>query len=315
MNRRPRLRIDFADFYPGFEKSHNFFTRTLAHRWEVVICDRPDLLIFSHLGQAHRLYPCPRIFWTEETILPDWHQCDAAWTCHRLEDPRHYRLPYYVVRGRAEALIRQPWEGESIPRLKTKFCALVVSNAHPKKTSRRIAFFHALSGYKTVDSGGRYANNIGGPLPVGHDAKREFLLPYRFALAFENKALPGYTTEKLFEAMEARCIPIYWGDPTVAEDFNPGSFIQATDYPNDAALVERVAAVDGDPTLQAQYHTEPYFHNNQPNAAFSAAALCDHVERLLASPQPPVGRRRKWWQPGRWLVVKGHRAEPRLPHI
>jgi len=315
MKRKPRLRIDFADFHVGFDKVRNFFTRTLAHRWEVVIADRPDLLIYSHLGHAHRLYPCRRIFWTEETITPDWSACDGAMTCHRITDPRHYRLPYYVVRGRAEALIKESWEAEVIPRWKPKFCAFVVSNAHPRRTQRRIAFFHALTAYRTVDSGGRYANNIGGPLPVGHDAKREFLLPYRFAIAFENKALAGYTTEKLFEAMEARCIPIYWGDPLVAEDFNPKSFLHARDYPDDAALVARVAAVDRDPALQAEYLAQPYFHGNQPGPVFSAAALCDFIERILGAETPPVGGQRKWWQPGRWMWVKGHRPEARLPHI
>lgn len=312
---KPRLRLDFADFHTGFPKTRNYFTRALAHRWEIEICDRPDLLIYSHLGQAHQLYPCRRIFWTEETILPDWKRCDGAMTCHRLEDPRHYRLPYYVVRGRAETLIKQPWEAARIPALKPKFCAFIVSNAHPKKTQRRLEFFHALSNYRTVDSAGRYANNIGGPLPVGHDAKREFLLPYRFLIAFENKALEGYTTEKIFEAMEARCIPIYWGDPTVAQDFNPASFINAAEFPDDQALVDYVAKVDQDPGLQAEYLGEPYFHHNQPNSAFSHEALCDFVESILSNSHPPAGLRRSWWQPGRWLLTKRHRAENPLPHI
>jgi len=312
---KPRLRLDFADFHTGFPKVRNFFTQALSHRWEVEICERPELLIYSHLGHAHRLSSCRRIFWTEESILPDWSACDGAMTCFRLEDPRHYRLPYYVVRGNAAALIREPDEAERIPPLKTKFCAVVISNAHMKKTRRRIEFYQALSAYRPVDSAGRWNNNIGGPLPVGHDAKREFLLPYRFSIAFENKALPGYTTEKIFEAMEARCVPIYWGDPTVALDFNPASFINASDFPNDAALVAHVADVDADPAKFRAYFEAPYFHQNQPNACFDEVAFCDFVASILSTERPPVAHQRRWWQLGRWRMAKQHRAEDILPHL
>ena len=42
---------------------------------------------------------------------------------------------------------------------KKKFCCFVVSNS---KASKRIDFFHKLSKYKCVDSGGGILNNVGG---------------------------------------------------------------------------------------------------------------------------------------------------------
>jgi alpha(1,3/1,4) fucosyltransferase len=43
------------------------------------------------------------------------------------------------------------------------------------------------------------------------DNKREFLQSYRFNLCPENSNYKGYVTEKIFDAIYAGCIPIYWG--------------------------------------------------------------------------------------------------------
>ncbi|CAK9115003.1 unnamed protein product [Durusdinium trenchii] len=61
------------------------------------------------------------------------------------------------------------------------------------------------------------------------DEAVELLRPYRFALVFENKLVPGYVTEKIVNAFLAGCIPIYWGSRAVLEIFNPESFIYAND--------------------------------------------------------------------------------------
>jgi hypothetical protein len=42
--------------------------------------------------------------------------------------------------------------------------------------------------------------------------KREFCRNYAFCICPENTFAPGYTTEKLMDALLAGCIPIYWGD-------------------------------------------------------------------------------------------------------
>lgn len=61
------------------------------------------------------------------------------------------------------------------------------------------------------------------------DEAVELLRPYRFALVFENKLVPGYVTEKIVNAFLAGCIPIYWGSRSVLDIFNPDSFIFANE--------------------------------------------------------------------------------------
>ncbi|WP_285693457.1 glycosyltransferase family 10 domain-containing protein, partial [Helicobacter ailurogastricus] len=67
---------------------------------------------------------------------------------------------------------------------------------------------------------------------IGHlvQNKHEFISGYKFNLCFENSIGLGYTTEKIIDAYFAHTIPIYWGNPEVAKDFNPKSFVNVHDF-------------------------------------------------------------------------------------
>ena len=57
--------------------------------------------------------------------------------------------------------------------------------------------------------------------------KFEILQDYHFNLCFENTIAPYYCTEKIWDAIIAGCLPIYYGGErsTIYEDFPPNSFI------------------------------------------------------------------------------------------
>ncbi len=70
--------------------------------------------------------------------------------------------------------------------------------------------------------------------------KRQFLSQYKFTIAFENYIYPGYQTEKLYDAMLCKSLPVYCGDPNIREIFNTNSFLFANDFvkPNNSGLVQ-----------------------------------------------------------------------------
>jgi alpha(1,3/1,4) fucosyltransferase len=317
-----KIWMDLCDFTSGFPKANNFLMKILRTRYDVEITDQPDFLLFSGGGFQHRLYTCPRIFYTGESGPPNWRECDYALTFNYLDDPRHLRLPLYVLYADAEGLSHVPPLHKSLPPAetpeqvlarKTKFCAFVVSNTHRRATRKRVEFFHRLSRYKPVDSGGRALNNIGGPIPGSTAGKQDFLRPYKFNICFENKSIPGYTTEKIYEAMLARCIPIYWGSPRVNEEFNPKCFLNYFDFPNEEALVKRIIEIDNNPELHLEYLRQPIFHDNRPNEYFSTDRLLNFFDRIFTTPIRPVGTRRKFLQLGRWVWVE--KNEIRTPKI
>lgn len=305
MNFKPTVRIDFSDF-AGINKTDNFFTSVLSRRYRIELSDKPDLLIYSKDGHLNRLYNCKKLFWSGETIYPDFTRCDYALTCYYIDDPRHLRLPYYVIGCECspESLLKFPNEVDRVLHENRKFCSFVVSNGNPKRARRRIDFFHKLSEYKRIDSGGRALNNIGMQLSPGGHAKHDFIKNYKFNLCFENKETLGYTTEKLVEAAWARCVPIYWGNPLVARDFNPKSFLCLNDFASEEAFIEKIIEVDQDESQYRALLSEPFFNDNKINEFYSHERLLDFFEKVFDDQTTPVSKRRKLINTGRWRLAK-----------
>lgn len=69
------------------------------------------------------------------------------------------------------------------------------------------------------------------------DNKHETLSRYKFTIAFENTAYPGYVTEKVVDAMVASSVPVYLGAPDVAEQLPADTFVdcQALKSPEEIA--------------------------------------------------------------------------------
>lgn len=136
-----------------------------------------------------------------------------------------------------------------------------------------------------VHSGGRWNNNIGGPVQGGFPAKRAWLRQFRFNVAFENEALPGYTTEKI-DAMLAGCIPVYWGNPDVAHtSTRPASSISPGS--SDDVAIEHLLALQHD---EAQLHAmlrEPWFPNNQPTPCYDPNASSISSNASPPTPEHP----------------------------
>jgi alpha(1,3/1,4) fucosyltransferase len=300
---KPPLYLDFCDFGTQINKQDNFYTNLLAERYDVRIADQPDFLLHSHDGNVHRLYTCKKIFQTVESYRPDLTLSDYSITHHELHNPRNLRLPNYAMRYDPQDLVKRENEGAALFPEKNRFCCFFTSYASAK-TRIRTDFFQRLSRYRQVDSAGKYMNNIGRTIPFSLEAKIAFMRPYKFFMAFENQSLPDYTTEKIVDGMMARCIPIYWGNPEVAREFNPRSFLNYHDFPNEDALIERIIEIDTHDDLYLEYLNQPFFHDNRPNIYFDRTRMLDFFTRIIQDPSPPVAARKSLFRPGRWRLLK-----------
>ena len=313
-----KIRIDFCDFDVNVSKTNFYLYRVLSERFDLELCDQPDFLIYSSGGHSHRLQSGVRIFFSGESDTPDFSQCDYSVGSIKLDDPRHLQLPYYVHYGEPEEIIKRHDDPEKLLAGKTKFCSFVVSGYNPRKNGNRVEFFRKLSQYKQVDSGGRKFNNLGGAIPGGSRGKIEFMRPYKFNIAYENRSLAGYTTEKIFEPMIARSLPIYWGDPSIHEHFNPRSFLNRADFHSDEALIEKIIELDQDDRKYLEYLRQPYFHNDTPNLYFSRPRVQDFFERIFSTLITPVAQAKRKSLSfgrifGRWKLAKRHHWHPLKP--
>jgi hypothetical protein len=301
-----KVRLDFCDFWPGFIKTDNLFYNAIKDHFDVEICDRPDFLVFGDLDKhLHRVHNCVKIFFCAEGFAPDFRLYDYAFTCRQTDDPRNLRLPYYALCD-PKTLLKDNESLEQIMAAKTRFCGFLAGYAN-RKTRVRNEFFHKLCKYKKVDSAGVALNNVGYSVPRVPGAKLEFLRPYKFNIAFENASIPGYTTEKIIDAMQARAIPIYWGNPRIATEFNPKSFLNYFDFPSEEALIDKIIELDQDDAKYLEYLRQPCFHNNRPNEFFSRERLLNQFKMIFTTPVTPVSARRYPLQIGRWIIVKKNR--------
>jgi len=306
-----KVKIDFCDIGWNHAKVNHFLYRVLSERFDLELCDQSDFLIHDLFGQVHRLYSGVRIMFTGEGDKPDYRIDDYSLNPYASDDPRHLHLPAYVFHGPPDHIIKRNDNHEQILTKKTKFCSFVVSNYNPGRNQNRIDFFKLLSRYKQVDSAGKICNNIGGRLPHGFKAKAEFLNQYKFNICFENSSKPGYTTEKIYDAMVSRCLPIYWGDPMINQQFNPRSFLNRADFPSDEALVEKIIELDKDDAKYLEFMRQPYLPNDEPTIYFSKQRILDFFERIFTTPIKPAAQKyRSWFSFGRWKMVKRHHWHP-----
>jgi alpha(1,3/1,4) fucosyltransferase len=212
------IKIWFSDMWPNFDFQHNYFTIYLSQYFNIEINSNPDFLIHSVYSKNHLKYTCFKVCITGENTRPNFKESDYHIGFDFNENPNYLRWPLFLMNKYVPEKLLQERDIDSIIKNKTRFCSYVVSNSYAKE---RTVFFNKLSEYKNVDSGGKHLNNVGGPVVD----KLGFIEQSKFNIAFENSSSEGYTTEKIYEAFLSDCVPIYWGNPRIEEDFNEKAFV------------------------------------------------------------------------------------------
>ncbi len=253
-----------------FKKNILYFI--LSQRYTITLHQNPDKpadIVFGNpLGAARKILSyqnAKRVFYTGENEVPNFNLFDYAIGFDELDfRDRYLRMPLYYDRlhHKAESVndttapykikdnslyaLKKPTHhfkenhpnlcavvnNESDP-LKRGFASFVASNPNAPK---RNAFYDALNSIEPVTGGGSVKNTLG----YNVKNKSEFLSQYKFNLCFENSQGYGYVTEKIIDAYFSHTIPIYWGSPSVAQDFNPKSFVNVHDFNNFDEAIDHV---------------------------------------------------------------------------
>ncbi|WP_033618440.1 glycosyltransferase family 10 domain-containing protein [Helicobacter pylori] len=259
----PPLKIAVANWWGGakeFKKSVLYFI--LSRCYKIALHENPnkpaDLVFGSPVGEARKILSyqnTKRVFYTGENEVPNFNLFDYAIGFDELDfKERYLRMPLYYAslhykaqsvndttapyKLKSDSLytLKKPShkfkenhpnlctvvKGESDP-FKRGFASFVASNPNAPK---RNAFYEALNTIEPVTGGGSVKNTLG----YNVKNKSEFLSQYKFNLCFENTQGYGYVTEKIIDAYFSHTIPIYWGSPSVAKDFNPKSFVNVHDF-------------------------------------------------------------------------------------
>jgi alpha(1,3/1,4) fucosyltransferase len=229
---KTKVRIAFARFWAGAPPQELIETilPDLKPLFDFEVSDRPQVVLYGPYGGAMPAGRYVKVFIGCENVRPVMSECDFAFGVLHPECVNHPRYMRFARWGDDSQLMRGDKDWHAVLRGKTRFCAFL----YGQPCAYREAFHRALSRYKPIDAPGRSMNNMPGidPVPgrIDWQAKIEFLRAYKFVIAFENASAPGYNTEKLSHAIEADCVPIYWGDPEIGRSFNVRRFINAHDF-------------------------------------------------------------------------------------
>ena len=221
-----------------------------------------------------------RIFWAGEAVLPDFNIFDYAITPNYnfsfmdRSARRVYKLLTYEIHQEINDLTLD--EAKTLITGKKCFCNFLYSNG--MAAPYRDKLFHAVSEYKRVDSLGPYLNNVNTLITLGGgggmrksyvwaSASIEIKSHYKFSIACENARFYGYTSEKLLTSFAAHTVPIYWGNPVVAQEYNPEAFINCHNYSSFDELIKRIREIDEDDDLWAYMVSQPWQTEEQQRAS------------------------------------------------
>lgn len=257
-----KIRLNYVGFWTDFDKNDNLFTNILKEKYEVEISDNPDFVIASPLGEPleYLKYDCVRILFTGEPLVPDFNVFDYAIGFDRLSFPdditgnRYYRYPlcfynYEAVKAYSKGLSYE--EAKKALDQKKYFCNFLYGHRSAKGEREKI--FDCVQKYKRVESAGSFMNNMeDGKIVPYSSEKMEFLKLCKFTISCESISYPGFITEKLMNPFSSRSVPIYYGNPHVADEFNVKAMINLHDYSTIEEGIERVKQIDHDDDLYIQ---------------------------------------------------------------
>jgi hypothetical protein len=247
-----------------------------------------DYVLHSCFGHEVLKYSGIRIFVTGEYVTPNFNTSDYAMAFDHIEfGDRYCRMPLIkLFRDSYAALCKDRPPAEEVSANKTGFCAYVMSNTKNSAPERE-RFVNDLNLYKPVALGGKWRNNVGGPV----EDKIAFQSEYKFVLAIENHSALGYLTEKFAQAAQSNAVPIYWGDPTITDYLNPKAFINAHDFDSTKALVEYIKNIDQDDQAYQAMLTEPWFPNQQEPEAWQDSTFAAFLFNIFNQPHKEAYRR------------------------
>ena len=306
---KKKVRISVVDCGTRFDMADRVL-EWISRQFEIELVARDaEYVLHSCFGYDVLNHSGVRLFVTGENVRPDFNLSDYAIGFDRLTfGDRYCRVPLYRFYARYDGLLRLPSPPAAAALAAKKgFCAYVASNW--KADPQRIQVAKLLMAYKPVAMGGSLMNNVGGRVAD----KIAFQSEYKFAVAFENSATPGYVSEKIVDAFLSRAIPIYWGAPDVAQDFNPDAFVNVNDCGSLEAALARVREIDADDARYCRMLAAPWFRDGREPEHLREQVYLGFLTHIFAQPWEQAFRRNR----GFW----GDKYERRLreafhlPHV
>lgn len=266
------MNVCYLDMWPNFDVKCNWFNLVFQNLFPNITFNfnnfpkDADIIFASSFGNSRYQInnsKAIKIFYTGENERPDFNFADYSLTFdYDSYEGKNFRLPHWYLyinwwnepnfphaRISLEQL-NHSWKIEEVYN-RPHFCSIIIGNP----VRNRLEIAEKLNEYKVVHGFGR----VFGKYYDG--CKVKLLEKYRWNICFENSLYSGYITEKLLEAKVAGCIPIYYGDRSVGNDFNVRSFINYLDYDSPEHLLNHIKEIEKSPEIFKDFVEQPLFND------------------------------------------------------
>lgn len=226
-----------------------------------------DREVLSHVNDGFK------IFFTGENLQsPQWAQysdglledknCALSIGFDEFEDNRYLRFPLwltYVFEPELdEKKIRERCEQLRYPTIgyREKFACLI---ARADTSGVRTAMYEGLKGIERIDCPSELFHNDESLIEQFEDDKVKYMQQYLFNICPENSNADGYCTEKVFEAIAAGCIPIYWGSYNRPEEkiLNPNAIIFWDKDSDGSEAIHKIRELYEEPGKMKEFMRQP----------------------------------------------------------
>ncbi len=305
---------DFSEFH---DRENNAFSKLFIDQGFERSDDvsKAGVVIASVFGRSHWKAQGSVVMVSQEAYTKDA-LADYTIDCRFLPRANHLRLPVW-----ASLFLNKPPEFLPAPLENSgeRFCNFIFSN---RNCPERNAFFEMLHARTPVDALGSVMNNTTDPrLSARYSSgwqsgKIDVLRDYRFTIAFENREMLGYTTEKMIDAWLAGSVPIYWGNPGFTLDFPPDSCLSLYEAGSMHRLMEQVLEAEREPERYAQLQAANPFRTGHAMDVVrkyqrEVAEFCTMVAKDVRHPTRRTIPQRK----ARFLALTKERAKYALGWI
>lgn len=216
-----------------------------------------------------------KLFYTAENV----HDIDSSWGKYEdllindesislslgfdyIDNPNYLRFPFWLM-----ALfnpeddfdkIKQKCQKISNPQIMTerdRFCSFICRKDY---SGVRTIFYNLINSIDGVDCPSTYRHNDDSLVLDYNNNKQQYLKKFKFNLCPENSNYKGLVTEKIFDAINSGCIPIYWG----AEN-NPESNILNQDAifflekENNSSLIKTIEYLNNNSDEYIKFASQP----------------------------------------------------------
>ncbi|MEI0699805.1 glycosyltransferase family 10 [Brachyspira intermedia] len=214
--------------------------------------------------------------------------CDLCIGFNHIDNEKYIRFPlwiiYYfdIVNLNKDDILQKVNDINNAKFEKTKFASLVSTWGGINNLRKKI--YNAVSKIDNISCPSSFLHNDDSLKNQFNDDKYEYLKQFKFNICSENCIEDGYVTEKLFDAFNAGCIPIWNGDKNLEYDvINKNAVLYWQENSKNEDILKEIKLLHKNDDLYNKFVSQPRFNTDNATEYIygQIKLLHEKIEELL----------------------------------